>query len=65
MSLRMAAGSVGYIIGTVLGGYTLLISSYELMGVSIGVLGILSAMITLFLIRDPLARADDSVRVNG
>ncbi|NQT08740.1 MFS transporter [Candidatus Bathyarchaeota archaeon] len=65
MSLRMAAGSVGYIIGTVLGGYTLLISGYELMGFSIGVLGILSAIITFFLIRDPLAREEHSVRVKG
>jgi predicted MFS family arabinose efflux permease len=54
MSLRMTAGSIGYIMGTAIGGYTLFISSYELMGVSIGALGIVSAIITLFLIRDPL-----------
>jgi len=54
MSLRMTAGSVGYILGTALGGYTLYIASYELMGVSIGALGIVSALITLILIRDPL-----------
>jgi predicted MFS family arabinose efflux permease len=54
MSLRMTAGSLGYIIGTALGGYALFISSYELMGVLIGALGILSATITLLLINDPI-----------
>jgi predicted MFS family arabinose efflux permease len=53
MSLYSAADNIGMAIGAGIGGYILLLYDYDILGLSLGLLGILSAIIFYFYTKDP------------
>jgi predicted MFS family arabinose efflux permease len=53
MSINSAVGSVGAAIGAFIGGLALLWYGYELVGISLGAMAVVSVIITCFLVVDP------------
>ncbi len=54
MSLSSATGNIGIALGSSLGGFTLLWYNYEMLGLSLGVIGILAAIIYQLFVIDPV-----------
>jgi predicted MFS family arabinose efflux permease len=53
MSISMALSSVGQALGSFIGGMVILWYGYALVGVSLGAMAIVSAVVTYFLVVDP------------
>jgi DHA1 family inner membrane transport protein len=64
MSLYSAADNLGMAFGSGIGGYTLLLYDYGALGISLGAMGIISALLFHFFTRDPTmaARGTSSMR---
>jgi predicted MFS family arabinose efflux permease len=60
MSLTSATSYVGMALGAGVGGLTLLRFGYEEVGLFLGVLSIISALIFYFMVRDPVDKKSDS-----
>jgi predicted MFS family arabinose efflux permease len=54
MSISAAMQSVGSAFGAAIGGFTLLFYGYELLGISLGVLAVIGAIIVHLLAVDPI-----------
>jgi len=54
MSLNSATGNIGIALGAGLGGFILLWYNYEMLGLSLGVIGILAAIIYQLFVVDPV-----------
>jgi predicted MFS family arabinose efflux permease len=53
MALYSAADNLGSALGVIIGGYTLLLYDYSILGTVLGILGILAASFFFFLTKDP------------
>jgi len=54
MSLSTAFGAIGSTLGAGLGGYLLLVSNWETLGIVFGVMGIIGAIIIYIYATDPI-----------
>jgi DHA1 family inner membrane transport protein len=59
MSLFSAADNLGMAFGSGIGGYTLFLYGYGALGISLGAMGIISALLFHFLTRDPIMTPRD------
>jgi AAHS family 4-hydroxybenzoate transporter-like MFS transporter len=57
MSMYSAADNIGMTVGAGLGGYVLLLYDYNILSLTFGFMGIISAIIFLFLARDPILKS--------
>jgi predicted MFS family arabinose efflux permease len=53
MSLNSAAMRVGSLLGTSIGGLTIIMYGWRTFGLMLGSIGVLSALIYLFFVNDP------------
>ncbi len=61
MSVSQAASMLGSTIGATIGGWALLVYGYELIGVTLGVMMLLAAIVFQILSKDPI-RTTNSIR---
>jgi predicted MFS family arabinose efflux permease len=61
MSIGQAASMLGSTIGATVGGWALLVSGYELIGITLGVMMLLTAIVFQILSNDPI-KTSNSIR---